>query len=230
MNIDDARIKQMIKSIYDEIEMSDKIYQIEPLILFKYLNIQELIPFEIFVKNALYRIASNDSLKQYIFLKPNIISPNFNIIDEINEHIRRLTNLKNLKKNVQKSKQTMGQDTTKNMKENNQKKLLEKTIGSIDLTKTDKSESNLTGNLKCSFSGLFKLKINEEDILNKELTDYQKNVENKLSNDAKESTEARIKYFDDCNGLIGSSFENSSKKYIFELLNCISMNRDFFFF
>ena len=230
--VDDTKIKQMIKNICDEIEMSDEIYQIEPLILFKYLNIQESIPFEIFVKNALYRIASNNSLKQYIFLKPNIIRQNFNIIDEINNHINYSDYLKKFKNKYLKSKQERGQDTTKKIKiENNQKKSSIKTIDSIDSKKTDKSESDLTGNLKCSFSGLFELKINEnEDTFNKELKDYQKNIENKLSNEAKESTKARIKYFDDCNGLIGSSFENSSKKYIFELLNCLSINKDFYFF
>ena len=57
---------------------------------------------------------------------------------------------------------------------------------------------------------MFKLKINEKEIFNKELEVYQKNIENKSSIKTKKSIETGIKYFADCNGLFDSSFKNSS--------------------
>ena len=218
--------------VFQEIESSNKIFQIEPLILFKYLNIQESIPFELFIKNIFYRIASNNSFKQHIFLKPHFVSDNFNIYKEINEHIKYSEYLKNLKNKNLLSIQGKDQDirNKKINRENNQKKSSKKTKDSIDSKKIDEDDSELNRNLKCSFINLFKLKINEKEIFNKELEVYQKNIENKSSIKTKKSIETGIKYFADCNGLFDSSFKNSSKKYIFELLNCISINRDFYFF
>ena len=152
--------------VFQEIESSNKIFQIEPLILFKYLNIQESIPFELFIKNIFYRIASNNSFKQHIFLKPHFVSDNFNIYKEINEHIKYSEYLKNLKNKNLLSIQGKDQDirNKKINRENNQKKSSKKTKDSIDSKKIDEDDSELNRNLKCSFINLFKLKINEKEI------------------------------------------------------------------
>ena len=53
---------------------------------------------------------------------------------------------------------------------------------------------------------------------------------NQIINENNESKDNRLIYFEDTNNLLGSQFENSATKYIFELINCLSPTRDFSFY
>ena len=72
-----------------------------------------------------------------------------------------------------------------------------------------------------------KLIQNQEDI--DELLSQKEYLLNLIVNENNESNDKRLKYFVDTNNLSGEKFEKSGIKYIFELLNCLSIKQDFYF-
>ena len=68
-NIIDEDIVTKMKEICEKIEGNEKIFQIEPKILLKYLNLQDSIPFDLYLKNALYRILMKKKSNAFPFIK-----------------------------------------------------------------------------------------------------------------------------------------------------------------
>ena len=73
-----------------------------------------------------------------------------------------------------------------------------------------------------------KLEKNENDI--KEIIKQKENLLEQIIKENKKDKNKRLEFFVDTNKLLGGQFENAGIKYIFELLNCLSLNQDFYFY
>ena len=218
--------------VLKEIESDKGISQINPNILFKYINLQDNIPFEIYYKNILHRIETKDKVKKNCWLREQNISPEFDIVKIINDIINKSNmRLPTSLKEEKKTKEGVNQNNSLTKQEKKKKNKM------INNNNDDTSNNNNTvdnsqdlDNTSSHFSNLFELKIQGESGLNKELESYEKKVFSDIMEKTKDSQDSQIKYFDDCNNLYGESFEKKIIKYIFELFNCFSEERDFVFY
>ena len=93
----------------------------------------------------------------------------------------------------------------------------------------DNSKSNSISNLSLNLNIIRdKLDKKEKDI--NEIIQQKETLLNQIINENNESKDKRITYFENLNNLGGTGFENAGKQYIFQILNCLSVKRDFYFY
>ena len=78
--------------------------------------------------------------------------------------------------------------------------------------------------------GFLKEKLEKQKNDIDELIAQKESLLNQIINENNESNQNRLKYFLDMNNLSGNQFENAGIKYIFELINCLSIKQDFYFY
>ena len=96
-------------------------------------------------------------------------------------------------------------------------------------TKTEKKDSQNFSLLRTNINAIRqKLEENQEDI--EEIISQKEYLLNQIINENNKSNKNRLTYFGDTNNLSGIKFEKEGIKYIFELLNCLSIKQDFNFY
>ena len=203
------------QELYKKIENNDNIYNVDENIILKFINLRDSIPFNLYFQNSLERIEKKVYYQTQFYLREKKINSDFKISKEINNFykISSQINTKSPLKNNKQNDKSINQEIFEN---DNEK---EKSINSKNTqTKTIFSKINLLD-----------IKTIENDIIIDDLLNEQYNFFEKLDN-SKKSKNNRISYFNDCIGFTGRAFENFATKYIFELVNCLSFNRDFIFY
>ena len=95
----------------------------------------------------------------------------------------------------------------------------------------DESKSIIDNSSNMSFNmNIFQGKLQKKVEFIEEIISQKQNLLNQIINENNEPTEHRVKYFDDLNYLSGIQFESAGIKYIFQLLNCLSLKQDFNFY
>ena len=203
------------QELYKKIENNDNIYNVDENIILKFINLRDSIPFNLYFQNSLERIEKKVYYQTQFYLREKKINSDFKISKEISNFykISSQINTKSPLKNNKQNDKSINQEIFEN---DNEK---EKSINSKNTqTKTIFSKINLLD-----------IKTIENDIIIDDLLNEQYNFFEKLDN-SKKSKNNRISYFNDCIGFTGRAFENFATKYIFELVNCLSFNRDFIFY
>ena len=137
----------------------------------------------------------------------------------------------------------------KNYKKDNNNQLefsINKNDNSIQKVNSKKKKNNLAINKSLknstskddskSFSNIsFNMNIIKEKLEQKkndidEIISQKENLLSQIIHENNESNDDRISYFEDTNNLSGEQFESGGIKFIFDLLNCISVKRDFNFY
>ena len=239
--------------IYDKIANKEDLFKFKKKVLLNYLEIKEEIPFSQYFKNQIIRFIKKDSLKKYLFLKKEEIY-DFNLIKSIILNIqiagqKKLGNKINLdyinsdviidtNNNIDKSEiietnNNLNKSEIINPNNRINKSIIIKSINNKDMNIVKnkiKKKNDLTNTSSMSINMNVmreKLLKNQEDI--DELISQKEYLLNLIVNENNESNDKRLKYFVDTNNLSGEKFEKSGIKYIFELLNCLSINQDFYF-
>ena len=207
---------EKLEDFCQNIEKDKNLSNIEPIISLKYINLQDSLPFDFYFKNFLYQILIRTPSIKRVFLKSKNISNTFNIIEELNCFMEKFP------------KKAMSINLDNKEKENNQKVYLQKTTENNNKSNLSKNKTNK------SIENIHLLKMEKlKEYSN--IDSYYLNKQNKDLDKIKEGYNKfphnnRINYFDVTNKMKGDSFEYSTIKYIFELLNCISKNNDFHFY
>ena len=169
-------------------------------------------------------IETNNNLNKSEIINPNI---NLNKSEIINPNINlNKSGILNPNNNLNKS-------GTINPNNRINKSIIIKSINNKDMNIVKnkikkKNDSTNTSSMSINMNVMReKLLKNQEDI--DELISQKEYLLNLIVNENNESNDKRLKYFVDTNNLSGEKLEKSGIKYIFELLNCLSINQDFYF-
>lgn len=191
--------------------------------LLKYLAIQDTIPFQTYFENQFIRIIEKDSLKKHLIFRREEID--FNIIDFFitKIHNEQVDNSKKQIENIKEIKHSREEKSRIQTNDSNNKSLKK------NKTKNDSTKNN-TSNISFNMA-IIQQKLDakkEEEI--EELISQKENLLEQIINENNESKKNRLIYFVDTNNLSGEQFEKAGIKYIFELINCLSVKQDFYFY
>lgn len=203
-------IQEKVKKMCEEIENNENYFQVNQQFLHNYVELQDTIPFKLYFQNFFSRMAKNIYNKNYSILRVVKAPDNFNIINQINSIIKN-----GIKDKDKGDKDTQGNEIKTPLIQQNKKE-------------NDKTSSKTTTNLDLYLSDINNA-MNKNEIT-KKLNNYQSKLFQKFEKEIKVENEKQLSYFEDCNNLSGISFESSTIKYIFELVNCISTAKDYDFY
>ena len=206
--------------LYNKAIQKEDFFKFKKKILLNYLSIQEQIPFEQYFKNLIVRLIKEDSLKKHLFLKKEKVD--LNLIESIIEKILIEEELK--LKNQKKNDDSIDNNNTNNLNDTDNTK-----IKDSNDKKMEKNDSQNFSLLSIDMKAIKqKFEENQEDI--EEIISQKEYLLNQIINENNESNKNRLTYFVDTNNLSGNKFEKAGIKYIFELLNCLSIKQDFNFY
>lgn len=127
-------------------------------------------------------------------------------------------------------KSKISEDSSKiNISQKESKRREKSEKDSIFINKNDKNNVSLNSDLSINLEYIQnKLEKEENDII--EIIRQKENLLEQIIKENKKSNNKRLQFFADTNNLLGDQFENAGIKYIFELINCLSLNQDFYFY
>ena len=158
-------------------------------------------------------------MKKHLFLRKE--KEDLNLIKSIIENIYIEEELK--LENQKKSDSTDNSNIKDSSDKDNTK------IQDSKGTSTKKKDSQNFSLLRTNINAIRqKLEENQEDI--EEIISQKEYLLNQIINENIKSNKNRLTYFVDTNNLSGIKFEKEGIKYIFELLNCLSIKQDFNFY
>ena len=220
-------IVEELNILYSLFENKKNIFEFNEEILLRYLAIQESLPFQNYFKNQFIRFIDKDSLKKHLFLQKE--KCNFDLLDSL---ILKIKNENQI--NDTTNSKSRSQKNSKNSKDLQlRNKLNSKGKSKIDINPNNKSQENSKNNSTSNISldmGSLKQKLSNKDDEIDEIIIQKENFLNQIINQNSESKDKRLKYFVDIDNLYGTQFENAGIIYIFELLNCLSVKQDFYFY
>ena len=158
-------------------------------------------------------------MKKHLFLRKE--KEDLNLIKSIIENIYIEEELK--LENQKKSDSTDNSNIKDSSDKDNTK--IQDSKGTSTKKKDSQSFSLLSININAIKQ---KLEENQEDI--EEIISQKEYLLNQIINENNKSNKNRLTYFVDTNNLSGIKFEKEGIKYIFELLNCLSIKQDFNFY
>ena len=206
-------ICKIFEVLYKQIENKEDYFKYQPKILLKYAQIIETIPFQIYFKNQFIRLLKKDSIKKHLFLKR--VNSNYdNVFKSIIFSMEENEKVQKEKEEPQNNQLSKEKEKSKTNKNKNK----------INDNTNDSHISNISFNMKIVEQKLEK-KIEDID----EIISQKYSLLNQIINENNESNNFMLTYFDDINNLIGGAFEQSSVKFIFEIINSLSLNQDFYF-
>ena len=251
---DEKNLYSELERLYKNILEKEDFFKINSKILLNYISIQESLPYDIYFKNQFTRLIKNDSLKKHIFIKKE--KCDINIIDSIikkvkDEESKKKENQNKLEKNKKEnskeeipkdkiitssqrdSKEEIPKDkiitSSQTFSKNNKNIKYSNDLKYKSCNKSTENNNSNTSNISIDLK-IIQEKLEKKEGEIKEIIFQKEKILYQIINENNDSNNNRLTFFVDSNNLSGTQFENYGIKYLFELLNCLSVSQDFYFY